>query len=181
MYTINELASYIPLSSMTFVTIEEDFEPQAVTMFITRETRKNIERLGTRVPIEVRQAVLWENGIGISVILSKLGDLLYETWFTPPNENTIYSINKFVVQKNFYFCFFEDGIYETSSRIIGLPITDEARVTLKLILDNCRSTSKLSLEKINTARLKIEDKFETKQDLWDYLGYQIYGIENPLV
>ena len=139
-----------------------------VTGFIIREDEEHIRALPAQPMIEVRSALLVEDGIGVVAILARIEGEIYETWFNRHFEGLGLAecLDDLALQERLFFGFYAGR--PQPERIIWMP--NHPRDSFERILHLISAMEPWSMEAFNMARMSVLQRYPDLQSLWEACG-----------
>jgi len=136
-----------------------------VTGFIIREDLEHLRALPSQPMIQVRSALLVEDGVGIVVVLARIEGEIYETWINWHFEGLGLAecLDDLAQQEKMFFQFYVDR--SEPERIIWVP--NFQRELFERILHLISAMEPWSMQAFDTARMSVLQRFPNVQSLWD--------------
>ncbi len=139
-----------------------------ITGFIIREDEEHVRALPTQPRIEVRSALLIEDGVGLVVVLARIEGEIYETWLNRHFEGhgMAECLDDLALQEKLIFSFYVDQTQP--ERIIWMP--NLSRDSFERTLGLISPMEPWSMEAFDRARAGIFRRYPDVHSLWEACG-----------
>ena len=138
------------------------------TCFLLHEEEARVHALPAQVAIEARAALIEIRGVGVVVVLLKVGEDLYETYWNYHIPEIRECFDDMASQGDLLIRFYSSGMQPT--RTLSLPNT--LRDTFAKIEEELSARSPWRMEQFDAAKAALAVDFPTVQALWNGIGEQ---------
>jgi hypothetical protein len=136
---------------------------EAMTVFTIREDKERVSALPREVPIEVRAAAFFRQGIGLVTVMLRIAGKLYETWLNFHNPAAHECFSDICRQDKILVSFYVDR----PSPARTLWIASDLGSRFKGVVKRLEAMEPWEMSAFDRAREELYAQFPTPQALWD--------------